>query len=78
MTSCADAPNYVDLLTSYFDRFGSKPVIVEDLLLYISELDSESEERKKWDTYLSAVELKTVNAVDKLKHSILKIRTGYS
>jgi len=71
-----DAPNYGDLLTAYFDRFGSKPVIVEDLLIYISELDPESEERKKWDAYISAVELKAVNPVDKLKHSMLRICIG--
>jgi hypothetical protein len=49
---------YLDLIITYFDRFASKAVVVEDLLPYVTEL--EDEEQKKLDEYLASAELKTV------------------
>ena len=59
------APNYVDSLTSYFDMFGTKAVVLEDLLPYVREL--EGEEKAKWDAHLDKATQSTadLNAVQR-------------
>lgn len=47
------APNYVDALTAYFDMFGTKAVLLEDLLPYVREL--EGDEKAKWDAHLEKI-----------------------
>jgi hypothetical protein len=55
-----DAPDYVALMKDYFDRFKFKPVVVEDLLPYVLELESGSEEKSQWDAFLAGLEQQTV------------------
>jgi hypothetical protein len=47
-------------MKDYFDRFKFKPVVVEDLLPYVLELESESEEKGQWDAFLAGLEQQTV------------------
>jgi len=47
-------------MKAYFDNFKFKPVVVEDLLPYVLELDAGSEERSQWDDFLNGFEHKTV------------------
>jgi hypothetical protein len=47
-------------MKDYFDRFKFKPVVVEDLLPYVLELESGSEEKGLWDAYLAGLEQQTV------------------
>ena len=54
------APDYVALMKDYFERFKLKPVVVEDLLPYVLELESESEEKSQWDAFLAGLEQQTV------------------
>jgi hypothetical protein len=47
-------------MKDYFDRFKFKPVVVEDLLPYVLELESGSEEKGQWDAFLASLEQQTV------------------
>lgn len=47
-------------MKDYFERFKFKPVVVEDLLPYVLELEAESEEKGQWDTFLAGLEQQTV------------------
>lgn len=55
-----DAPDYVGLLEKYFNMFGNKPVVVEDLVPYALEL--EGEERVRWDAFVGGIEMNVVGS----------------
>ncbi|KAG9029127.1 hypothetical protein FS842_004654 [Serendipita sp. 407] len=53
-----DSPNFVDLIISYSKLFASKPVLPEDILPYLLELE-DGEERSKWDAHVESIALET-------------------